>query len=209
MKGHEQTYPQLGVDEMRAAFEEAHKRGKKTAAHVIGTTAIASVLDAGVDMLQHGIYLDKPLAERMVKLGTYYCPTLSGYGRQTMNPKYQRGEAWAKAHSVLVKPHEESIAAAVQAGVKIVTGTDTTGVYTEEVELMREAGLSAMDSIRACTLTAAEALGLEDEIGSIEVGKSADVVLLDGDPLSDAQSLGRVHVVMKGGVLYDPREISL
>jgi imidazolonepropionase-like amidohydrolase len=209
MAGPEQTRPEMTIEEIRAAFEEAHRWGKKTGCHVMGTVAIANVLDAGVDVIDHGAYLNDALAERMSRLGTYYTPTLSAYCRQTMNPRFRRGEEWAAMHSVLVEPHLDAFRAAVQAGVKVLIGTDSTGVYAEEVELMRQGGLGAMDSLLACTRTAAEALGMADRIGTVMDGKLADLVVLDGDPLADPYALERVHLVVKEGVVHRPEEIDL
>ncbi|MBI3969016.1 MAG: amidohydrolase family protein [Chloroflexi bacterium] len=209
MPGPEQTRPEMSLEEICAVFDEARRWGKRTACHVMGTTAIANVLEAGIDVIDHGIYLNDVLAERMVRQGTYLSPTLSGYCRQTMNPKYRRGEAWAKAHRVLVEPHLEAFGAAVRAGVKMVVGTDTTGVFAEELEMMREGGLSAMDTILACTATAAEALGWSDRIGTVAEGKLADLVILDGDPLADARAIECVARVVKGGVVYRPEAITL
>lgn len=209
MPGPEQTRPEMSLEEIRAVFDEAHRWGKRAACHVMGSVAIANVLEAGADVIDHGIYLSDALAERMARQGTYYSPTLSAYCRQTMNPRFQRGEEWARAHAVLVEPHLAAIRAAVRAGVKVVTGTDSTGVYAEEVELMRQAGLAAMDSLLACTRHAAEALGLADQIGTVGEGKLADLVVLDGDPLADPYALERVHLVVKDGAVYRPDQIVL
>ncbi|MGH6924755.1 MAG: amidohydrolase family protein [Propylenella sp.] len=204
----EKTRPEMTLAEMRAVFDVAREWGRKTACHVMGRTAIGNVLDAGVDIIDHGIYLDDALAERMARQGTFLTPTLSAYCRQTRNPVFGRGAAWAAAHSVLVEPHIESLRAAVKAGVKMLNGTDSTGVYAEDVEMMREAGMRPMDTILACTRNAAEALALEDRIGTIAPGKIADIVVLDSDPLEDAYALEAVHLVIKGGAVYRPHEIS-
>lgn len=209
MPGPEQTRPEMTIEEIRAVFEEGHRWGKKAACHVMGTVAIANVLDAGADIIDHGIYLNDALAERMARQSTYYTPTLSGYCRQTMNPRFQRGEESARMHSLLIEPAMEGFRAAVRAGVKVVTGTDSSGVYAEEVALMREGGMGPMDTLLACTRTAAEALGMADRIGIVAEGKLADLVVLDGDPLADPYALERVHLVVKEGVVYRPEEIDL
>ena len=209
MPGPEQTRPEMSLEELRAVFDEAHRWGKRAACHVMGSIAIANVLDAGADVIDHGIYLNDALAERMVRQGTYYSPTLSAYCCQTMHPRFQRGEEWARSHGVLVEPHREAIRAAVRAGVKVVTGTDSTGVYAEEVQLMRDGGMKSMDSILACTRYAAEALGMADHIGTVVEGKLADLVVLDGDPLADPWALERVQLVVKDGRAYRPDEIIL
>jgi imidazolonepropionase-like amidohydrolase len=209
MPGPEQTRPEMSLEELRAVFDEAHRWGKRAACHVMGSIAIANVLEAGADVIDHGTYLNDALAERMVRQGTYYSPTLSAYCCQTMHPRFQRGEEWARSHSVLVEPHCDAIRAAVRAGVKVVTGTDSTGVYAEEVQLMREGGMKPMDSILACTRYAAEALGMADQIGTVVEGKLADLVVLDGDPLADPWALERVQLVVKDGRAYRPDEIIL
>jgi imidazolonepropionase-like amidohydrolase len=209
MPGFEQTRAEMNLEEIRAVFDEGHAWGKKAACHVMGTIAIKNVLDAGADIIDHGIYLNDALSERMVKAGTIFSPTLSAYCRQTMNPKFNRGEAWAKAHSVLVEPHLKSIKAAVKAGVKIVNGTDSTGYYAEEVEMLRDAGMDAMATLMACTRNAAEALAMEDSIGTVTKGKLADIVVLDGDPLADPYALDKVHLVVKSGRIYRPDDVTL
>jgi imidazolonepropionase-like amidohydrolase len=209
MPGPEQTRPEMTFDEIRVVFDEAHRWGKKAACHVMGTLAIANVLEAGADIIDHGIYLNDELAERMAWKGTYYCPTLSAYGRQTMNPRYNRGEEWAKAHSVLIEPHHKAVRAAIRAGVKFVNGTDSTGRYAEDVAMLREAGMSPMDTLLACTKNASEALGLDDQIGTVVAGKRADLVVLDEDPLADPYALEKVHLVAKDGVVFAPEHIGL
>lgn len=209
MPGDQQTRPEMALEECKAVFDEARRWGKKTACHVMGGVAIENVLDAGVDIIDHGIYLDEGQAERMAATGVVFCPTLSAYGRQSMNPIYERGEAWVKAHEVLVAPLLASFEWAVKAGVTIVNGTDTTGWYAEEVDMMRAAGVSPMDSLLACTRNAAGALGLEAEVGTVEPGKAADLVLLDHDPLNDPYALDTVYRVVKDGAVIDPDRITL
>lgn len=209
MPGHEHSRPEMAPDEIQAAYAEARRWGKLTTAHVMGVEAIGHVLDAGVDIVHHGTYLDEALAERMVASGTYYCPTSSAYQRQTMNPLFQRGEAWAADHAALVEPHAESLRVAVAAGVRIVQGTDSTGWYAEDVAMLREAGMSAMDSLLACTRVPAEALRLGDAVGTIEPGKVADLVVLGSDPIADPYALQDVTHVVAGGRLHDPGALTV
>lgn len=208
MPGVEQTRAEMNLDEIKAVFDEGHNWGKKAACHVMGTKAIKNVLDAGVDIIDHGIYLNDALAERMAREGVVYSPTLSAYCRQTMNPRFGRGQAWADEHSVLIEPNLEAVRAAVRAGVMLVVGTDSTGLYAEEVEMLREAGLDAMGSLLAATSNAAKALG-RDDIGRIAPGMLADIVVLDADPLADPYALEAVHLVVKDGVVYRPESLGL
>lgn len=207
--GPEKTRAEMAPDEIQAVYDEARAHGKRTACHVMGTVAIGRVLDAGVNVISHGFYLNRELAQRMAEQNVYLDPTLSSYGRQTINPRLKRGDAWTAEHMPLIPAMESAFRNAVEAKVKIVTGTDSAGRYAEDVEMMREFGLPAMDSLLACTSHAAEALGLSDELGTVEAGKTADLVILDGDPLADPRNLERVHAVVQSGVIRKPAEITI
>jgi imidazolonepropionase-like amidohydrolase len=207
--GEQKTRPEMELDEICAAFDQAKAHGKKTACHVMGTTAIKRVLDAGVDVISHGFYLNDELAQRMVEQNVYLDPTLSSYGRQTINPELRRGAAWTELHMPLISAMEGGFRAAVKAGVKIVTGTDSAGRYSEDVAMMRELGLDAAESLFACTRYAADALALGHLIGTIEPGKAADIVVIDGDPLANAYDIDKVALVIQAGRALRPEDITL
>lgn len=207
--GPEKTRPEMDPDEIGAAYDEARAHGKHTACHVMGTVAIERVLDAGVDVISHGFYLNQALAHRMAEQGVFLDPTLSSYGRQTINPRLQRGKTWAAAHMPLIPAMESAFRAAVEAGVKIITGTDSAGRYAEDVTMMRELGLGARDSLLACTRNGAEALGLIDDIGTIEPGKVADLVVLEDNPLDDPYHLETVALVVQSGRALKPSDITV
>lgn len=207
--GPQKTQPEMTLDEIRAAFDEAKVRGKRTACHAMGTIALDRVLDAGVDIISHGYYLDREQAARMREQGVRLDPTLSSYGRHTMGPKLNRGEAWARAHRMLLEPLETAFRNALEAGVTIVQGTDTAGQYADDVEMMRAFGMDPMATLLACTRNAAEALDLLQDIGTIEAGKMADIVILENDPLADAQNLRKVHTVIQAGKAMTPDDIRL
>jgi imidazolonepropionase-like amidohydrolase len=175
----------------------------------MGKVAIGRVLDAGVNVISHGFYLDDELAYRMAEQGVYLDPTLSSYGRQTISPRLKRGEKWVADHMPLIPAMESAFRAAVRAGVKIATGTDSAGRYAEDVEMMRELGLDPVHSLLACTRHAAEALGVDRELGTIEPGKIADIVILDGDPLRHPYDLEKVAWVVQSGRPLKPSEITL
>jgi imidazolonepropionase-like amidohydrolase len=207
--GPQKTIPEMTLAEMKSAFEEAELRGKHSACHVMGTTAIANVLEAGVGVLSHGIYLNDELAERMARQGTYLDPTLSSYGVQTISPKRRRGAQWIEDHTALVEPLKVSMDCAVRAGVKIVVGTDTAGIYSEDIALMRSHGMSAMETLVAATKNGADCMLLGDQFGTIEEGKIADIVVLGSDPLDDPTNIEDVKIVIKDGLPMTPGEIDL
>ncbi|MCL4189329.1 MAG: amidohydrolase family protein [Rhodobacteraceae bacterium] len=207
--GPQKTRPEMELDEIRAAFDQAKAHGKNTACHVMGTVAIDRVLDAGVDVVSHGFYLGLEQAQRMAETGVFLDPTLSSYGRQTINPALDRGQAWIDLHMPLIAPMEQAFRNAVKAGVRIVTGTDSAGRYAEDVEMMRELGLDAGETLLACTRNAAEALAVSHLVGTVEPGKVADLVILDGDPLRDPYALERVDMVVQGGRALRPDDIRI
>ncbi|MDQ0221119.1 amidohydrolase family protein [Peribacillus cavernae] len=209
MPGEQKTRAELTSSEISAAFDEAHSWGKRTACHCMGEVAIRNVIEAGVDIIDHGIYLNDELAELMALKGVYLSPTFSAYHKQTLDPKYKRGEKWVDAHTPLAEAQPESVSAAIRAGVKIVNGTDSVGNYAEEVDLLRKEGMDPMKTLLSCTGWAAEALGMDDQIGTIESGKLADIVVLNGDPLDDPYALEQVELVIKEGRVYKPDEINL
>ncbi len=207
MSGPERTRPEVTMDEMRAAFEVAHDWGRPATCHVMGSRAIARALEAGADVIEHGHYLTPALAEAMADAGVFLTPTLSSYDVQTMHPRYERGAEWKAQHETLQPAHQGAMLAAVSAGVRMLVGTDTAGCYAEEVDLLRRAGLSPEASLLACTSNPARALGLENEIGTIEPGKRADLVLLTADSLADPYALEEVELVIKDGRFYRPEEL--
>lgn len=207
MAGAEPTRAEATVEEMRAAFDVAHDWGRFAACHVMGQIAIARALEAGVDIIDHGHFLTESLAEQMARRGIFMTPTLSAYNVQTSHPRFRRGPAWAEAHEVLKEGHAAAMRAAVGAGVRMVVGTDSVGCYAEEVDLLRRAGVSPVESLRACTSNAAAALRRND-IGVLEPGRLADLILLRGDPLSDPYALEQVERVIKGGRSYDPARLA-
>lgn len=204
MPGAEQTRPEATVDELRAAFEAAHDWGRPAASHVMGSVAIARVLDAGVQVIDHGHYLTEALAERMAATGIFLTPTLSAYGVQTLHPRFGRGGAWATAHEVLREGHASGMRAAVGARVRLLVGTDSVGCYAEEVDLLRRAGVSPIESLRACTSNAADALGRSADLGAVAPGMAADLVALRGDPLADPYALESPAWVVRSGRRYEP-----
>ena len=202
---------QFSLPELQAAVEEAHfHQKKKVMAHALDKEGIKNAVLAGVHSIEHGLYLDDEVIELMLERGTYLVPTLLAivggleYAAQANSlPDYAIEKA-RDQHEI----HADNIAKAVKAGVKIAMGTDA-GVFPHgwnlrECELMCRVGMSPMDSIVASTKTAAECLGWEDRIGTLEAGKLADVIVTDGDPLADVSLLktpANIKLVIKDGTV--------
>lgn len=193
-------------DELRAAVEEAHKAGLKVAAHTYSDAAARMAVEAGVDSIEHGLYLREETFRMMAQKGIYYVPTLMVY-ELWRDGKIFGGispENKLKLTNT-VREHTESFRRALSGGVKIAFGTDTfesPGTNARELELMVRYGMSAADALRSATSVSATLLGLGDVTGAIEPDKSADIIALDGDPLADVSAVERVRFVMKEGKVY-------
>jgi imidazolonepropionase-like amidohydrolase len=195
------------LDELRAVTDEAHHAGLRVAAHAIGLPGIKDALRAGVDSIEHGFYLDDEAIDLMLAHGTYLVPTLSGV-HAVLTGRVPSIAPWLHAKSVAVEADRRaSFAKAAAAGVRFAAGTDagTPGNYhghvAEEVELLAGCGLTAEQAIIAATRHGAENLGIADESGTVAVGKRADLLVVDGDPLRDLAALHRVRYVLQDGIV--------
>ena len=204
--GMEAADSQLTEEEMRAAIEEAHKAGKKTATHAHGAPAIKSAIRAGIDSVEHGSFLDEECVEMMLERGVWLVPTIAvdhwffqHEGDENI-PAYAM-EKCKRAHET----HVRSFQMALKAGVKMAAGTDAGtsynphwGSYMELVKMV-EYGASPMAAIRAATSDAAKMMGVDGWTGLIAPGKAADFLVLDQNPLENIQSLSQVGEVYLGG----------
>src|SRR5262249_23671981 len=138
--GNEQTVPQFTRDELCAAVDEAHDAGVKVSVHACGARAIERCLDAGVDSIEHGIYLNRDLAQRMKEQGVYYTPTLGIY-RANTDPFWQRGNAKAAFCKLLVEAHRQSFCHALEADLRVTVGTDAIVPMAAEMQHLVNAGL--------------------------------------------------------------------
>ncbi|MDP8980965.1 MAG: amidohydrolase family protein [Acidobacteriota bacterium] len=190
-------------EEAGALVAEAHRLGRKVAAHAMGKEGIASALRAGVDTIEHGDGLDEELMDQMIQRGVYWCPTLyvGIYVAQG------RADAGAPIWLEMMKLEEKAFRRGVEKGVKISLGTDAGGFSwsvneAKEFGYMVKYGMTPMQAIRSATVVGAELLGEQDRLGAVEPGKLADIVAVRGDPLADIGILERVEFVMKAGVVY-------
>ncbi len=198
---------QLTVVEMAAAADEAHKKGKLAASHAANVQSVLDSIEAGIDTIEHGLIMDEFCVRKLAETGRYYIPTLEVYERVVRcGVKVFLPYVVAKAEGV-IGPHREAFKAALRAGVKIAAGTDS-GMHTWplgdiglELQRMVELGMSPMAAIEAATHCAAEAIDVSDRIGTLQVGKAADVIVVDGNPLDDIAALREVWLVMKDGVI--------
>jgi imidazolonepropionase-like amidohydrolase len=197
---------QMFEDEVRALVDTAHLYSKKVAVHAHGNEGILLALRAGADSIEHGTLMDETSAALMVKQGTWYVPTLStinGYKeRLAANPQAYTPEVLAKIQW-RIGITGKSLRLAHARGVRIAFGTDAGvskhGRNADEFELMVEHGMTPAEAIVAATVNAAELLALSAEIGTLEPGKQADLIAVDGDPLADVTVLEHVSYVLKSG----------
>ncbi len=206
--GDEPGVQQLSYEEMKAAIDEAKKVGKRSAAHAQGTSGIKEAIRAGITSVDHGCFLDDEAIQMMLEHGCYMVPTLCAPWHIAKNglaagiPEYG-----VRKTQVVMESHWASFKAALKAGVKIAMGTDAAtpfnyhGKNAFELQLMVEAGMPEMQAILSTTKVAAELMGWEDRVGSVTVGKYADLIAVETNPLEDIKSLQAVQFVMKGGAV--------
>jgi imidazolonepropionase-like amidohydrolase len=200
--------PQFTEEELKAIIATAKDYGMKVAAHSHGAEAMKRAIRAGISSVEHGTYMDDEAIELFKKHGTYYVPTITA-GKSVADSAKMAGyyPDLVTPKALAVGPKIQStFGKAYKAGVKIAFGTDA-GVFKHgknwmEFQYMIEAGMPPMEAIKAATINAADLLGMKDQLGSVEAGKLADLVAVDGDPLKDANAFGRVVFVMKDGVIY-------
>jgi imidazolonepropionase-like amidohydrolase len=183
---------QYTLEEMKAIVADAHRLGRKVAAHAHGAEGIRWASMAGVDSIEHGSYIDDAGIAEMKKNGTYLVPTV-----YLMDWFYENAEKIGTPAELIAKGKEvmpaarKNVARAFAAGVKVGFGTDAA--------VMVKLGLTPLQAIQSATINDADLLGWSDKVGTIEPGKWADIIAVDGDPLADVTTLERVKFVMKGG----------
>jgi imidazolonepropionase-like amidohydrolase len=200
--------PQFTEEEIKAIVEMAKDYGFKVAVHAHGAEGMKRAIRAGVNSIEHGTYMDDEAIALFKQYGTWYVPTLTAAAAvadSAKKPGYYPDLVTPKALEIGPRIRA-TFAKAYQQGVKIAFGTDA-GVYKHgknwlEFVKMIDAGMKPMDAIKSATINAADLLGEKDKLGTIEPGKLADIVAVDGDPLIDSAAFGKVVFVMKDGIVY-------
>jgi imidazolonepropionase-like amidohydrolase len=197
---------QYTLEEMKAIVAEAHRLGRKVAAHAHGGDGIKLAVLAGVDSIEHGSFIDDEGIKLMKEHGTYLVPTL--YLGDWFLENYQRlgvpAPMVAKGKEVMPIARK-NIAHAFAQGVPVAFGTDAAvyphGLNGREFAVYVKLGMTPLQAIQTATINASKLLGWEDRAGAIEAGKYADLIAVDGDPIKDVTELERVKWVMKGGIV--------
>jgi imidazolonepropionase-like amidohydrolase len=203
-------------DEMKAIVEEAHLSGVKVAVHAIGYKVTRIAAEAGVDSIEHGYPITDDVLKMMVEKHIFLVPT-DGTVKTFVDMSFGTRQATAteraereKEYAVFVKQEQERLMRAVKLGVPIAAGSDMNvsmpGMTRGQASLLvyeayAEAGMTPMEIIHAATRSAAELLGMQDRVGTLEVGKLADIIAVLGDPLKDVRALEHATFVMKGGAV--------
>jgi imidazolonepropionase-like amidohydrolase len=198
---------QYTPEEMKAMVADAHRLGRKVAAHAHGGNGIIWASEAGVDSIEHGSYIDDNGIATLKKNGTYLVPTvyLAEWFLENAERIHTPPPLIAKAKAVFPAA-DKNIAHAIASGVKIAFGTDAAvyphGLNARQFPYLVRLGMTPLAAIQSATVNAADLMGWADKVGTIEAGKFADIIAVEGDPLKDVSTLEHVKLVVKGGVVY-------
>jgi imidazolonepropionase-like amidohydrolase len=204
-KGDDPQASQYTIEEMRAIVADAHRLGRKVAAHAHGSQGILWATQAGVDSIEHGSYIDDASIAEMKKNGTYLVPTL--YLEDWLVEKGNLPAFYKQKMADTIVVAKKNIKHAIDAGVKIALGTDAAvyphGLNAHELDVyVNQMGMTPLAALQSATINAADLMGWSDKTGSIEPGHWADIIAVEQNPLNDVRVLQQVNFVMKSGVVY-------
>jgi imidazolonepropionase-like amidohydrolase len=205
-KGDDPNASQYTLEEMKAIVADAHRLGRKVAAHAHGAQGVIWASEAGVDSVEHGHLMNDAAIATLKKNGTYLVPTLYLIDWQRENAaKSNLPEFTRRKMQMVSEVGKANIKKAIEAGVKIGMGTDAAvyphGLNAHELAVYVSLGMTPLQAIRTATINDADLLGWSDKVGTLEAGKWADMIAVDGDPLQDVTVLQHVKFVMKGGAV--------
>ena len=205
-KGDDPQASQYTLEEMKALVADAHRLGRRVAAHAHGAQGILWASQAGVDSVEHGSYINEAAIAEMKKNGTYLVPTryLGDWLTENMQ-KIGMPEMYAKKEREIMPIIDNNLKRAFASGVKVAFGTDAAvyphGLNAREFAVYVRLGMTPLQAIQTATVNAADLLGWSDKVGTLDAGKWADLIAVDGDPLQDITTLQHVKFVMKGGAV--------
>ena len=201
-----EQFASLGPEALDVAVRAAHGASLKIAAHCHGYEGTRQAVEAGIDSIDHGDFIDEETVRLMAQKGTFLVPTMSTWdARERVGAQVGMASDQATANEDRKQNSRASFRRALEAGVKIAVGTDAGGsvarhgFLAREVELMVDAGMTPKQALESATRDGADLLGIQDQTGTIEVGKQADMLLIDGDPHSDPAALRNIWAVFLGG----------
>jgi len=202
---------QFTIDEIKAITYEAHNLGKRVATHAQGAQGVKNAIIGGVNSIEHGYFLDDECIELMLKKEVYYIPTFAlveVYKKSVSNP-YDMPPWRLRKQRMCIDAMPKSLMKAYESGVKIATGSDYFGAplrrhgdNADELIAMVKYGMKPMDVLIAATKNGAECIGVEEEVGTITHGKTADMIALNGNPLDNIESVKKVSFVMREGAVF-------
>ncbi len=206
-KGDDPNASQYTIEEMKAIVADAHRLGRRVAAHAHGAEGVRWASEAGVDSIEHGHLMDDAAIATLKKNGTYLVPTLflTEYMQSNLDrsnvPEFSKQKMRDVAAAAQINAKK-----AISAGVKVAFGTDAAvyphGLNAGEFHVYVKLGMTPLAAIQTATINAADLLGWTKTVGTVEVGKWADLIAVDGDPTKDVTTLEHVKFVMKGGTVY-------
>jgi len=204
-KGDDPQASQYTIEEMRAIVADAHRLGRKVAAHAHGSQGILWATEAGVDSIEHGSYIDDASIAAMKKNGTYLVPTL--YLEDWMIEKGNLPPIYQQKMKDTIVVAKKNVKHAIESGVKIALGTDAAvyphGLNAHELDVyVNQTGMTPLAAVQSATINAADLMGWSAKTGSIEPGHWADIIAVGRNPLEDVRVLQHVSFVMKSGIVY-------
>jgi imidazolonepropionase-like amidohydrolase len=196
------SYTEFTLEELSAGTLEAHKRGRRAMAHAMSDKSVRFCIEAGIDTVEHGVLMSEETVRALKEAGIGFVPTISGISSVHARENAAGNVDFAdRLLREVLEPHKIAVAAAIEQGVMIGVGSDTLGSVADEIALLVECGMDKGRAFAAATIDAAGMLGMETEIGSIEVGKRGDLVLLAGDPMENINAYRQIKEVVFGGRL--------